>query len=73
MSSLAPREARERVLRALARGPLYEGAVPMMANLSEREGDRALRELQRAGRIERQPGAPYTWQVRDDTPTTEVR
>ena len=50
---MTPRETRERVLRALERGPLYIGALPLIVNAAPAQVEAAVRELKRQGRVSR--------------------
>ena len=51
-----------RILRALQRGPLYEGTIPLVVGATVRDTGRALSALRSEGLIER-TGDGYTWQV----------
>jgi hypothetical protein len=54
---------RLRIVRALQRGPLYEGALRLVLNRPP-DFDRALRTLQANGAIVRDlPDNPQTWKV----------
>ena len=55
-----------RILRALARGPLYEGALPIMLPGANNSAQirAALRSLERQGYVERAPElGPLTWRI----------
>lgn len=55
-------ETRSRIVRALQRGPMYEGALLLVVG---QEGFyRALRALQDKGIIERTPDSPMTWRMK---------
>jgi len=60
---VTPRETRELIMRALARGPLYIGVLPLIVGATPAQVDAAVRELARqklvtrnvAGTVERWP------------------
>lgn len=53
----------DRIVRALARGPLYEGALALVVGCGDRGLYKALRELERKGIVERAVGEPWTWRL----------
>jgi DNA-binding IclR family transcriptional regulator len=54
----------ERILRALERGPLYEGVLPAIVGTSPAHARRVLRHLQTAGHVARDlPDNPQTWKL----------
>lgn len=50
---MTPAETRKRVLRALERGPLYIGALPLIVGAAPAQVEAAVRELRRQRRVTR--------------------
>ena len=51
----------ERILRALANGPLYEGVVPLVVHTTPAHARRVLRHLARLGHVTRDDAG--TWRL----------
>ena len=53
-----------RIVEALERGPLYEGALPLIVGGTMRDVIASLSALRREGVVERVPADPMTWRLR---------
>lgn len=51
----------ERILRALARGPLYEGVIPLVVGTTPAHARRILRHLRTLGHVRRDDAG--TWSL----------
>lgn len=54
----------DRIVRVLKKGPLYEGAIPLVVGGDMRATLQALSALRKAGKVERLPESPMTWRAK---------